>query len=77
MKLDRDSRLGARFFLFLATTLRMRTIREELIEVRNKLDELIKQLETETEVTTHVEEPLGNIIFNAKLFNTPDKLTRL
>ena len=77
MKLDRDSRLGARFFLFLATTLRMRTIREELIEVRNKLDELIKQLETETEVTTHVEEPLGNIIFNAKLFNTPEKLTRL
>ena len=28
----------------------MKTIREELIEVRNKIDELIKQLEPETEV---------------------------
>ena len=77
MKLDRDSRLGARFFLFLATTLRMRTIREELIEVRNKLDELIKQLGTEAEVTLPTEGSLENIIFNAKLFNTPEKLAML
>lgn len=43
----------------------------------NDLDELIKQLETETEVTTLVEEPLENIIFNPKLFNTNEKLTKL
>ena len=55
----------------------MRTIREELIEVRKKIDELIKQLETETEVISPAEESLENIIFNARLFNTPEKLAKL
>ena len=55
----------------------MKTIREELIEVRDKLDELIKQLGAETELITPVEEPLENIIFNPRLFNTNEKLTKL
>ncbi len=55
----------------------MRTIREELIEVRNKIDELIKQLGTETEATLTPEEPLENIIFNTQLFDTPEKLGQL
>ena len=38
----------------------MKTFREELIEVRDKIDELIKQLGTETEVTSIPEEPLEN-----------------
>ena len=52
-------------------------IREELIEVKNKLEELIKQLGTETEVASPAEEPLENIIFNPKLFNTSEKLAML
>ena len=55
----------------------MKTIREELIEVRDKLDELIKLLGAEKEVITSVEEPLENIIFNPRLFNTNEKLTKL
>ena len=55
----------------------MKTFREELIEVRDKIDELIKQLGTETEVTSTPEEPLENIIFNTKLFNTREKLLKL
>jgi len=55
----------------------MKTIREELIEVRDRIDELIKQLEPETEVTSTPEELLENIIFNNKLFNTPEKLLKL
>ena len=55
----------------------MKTIREELIEVRDKIDELIKQLGTETEVTSIPEEPLENIILNTKLFNTSEKLEQL
>ena len=55
----------------------MRTIREELIEVRNKIDELIKQLGTETEVISPAEESLENIIFNVRLFSTPEKLAQL
>ncbi|MBQ8887901.1 MAG: hypothetical protein IJY59_00215 [Bacteroidaceae bacterium] len=55
----------------------MKTFREELIEVRNKIDELIMQLGTETEVTSTPEEPLENIIFNTRLFNTPEKLLML
>ena len=43
----------------------------------NDLDELIKQLGAEKEVITPVEEPLENIIFNPKLFNTAEKLARL
>ena len=39
----------------------MKTIREELIEVRDKIDELIKQLGTETEVTSIPEEPLEKL----------------
>ena len=45
--------------------------------MRDKLDVLIKMLETETEVSMPVEEPMENIIFNAKLFNTPEKLAML
>lgn len=65
--------------LFLAITRNMeRTrIREELIEVKNKLEELIKQLGTETEVVSPAEVTLENIIFNPKLFNTPEKLAKL
>ena len=55
----------------------MKTFREELIEVRNRIDELINLLGTETEVTATLEEPLENIIFNTKLFNTPEKLEQL
>ena len=55
----------------------MRTIREELIEVRNKLDELIKQLSTETELALPTEEPLENIIFNPKFFDDVEKLYAL
>ena len=55
----------------------MKTFREELIEVRNKIDELIMQLGTETEVTSTPEEPLENFIFNTRLFNTPEKLLKL
>ena len=55
----------------------MKTFREELIEVRDKIDELIKQLEPGTEVVTDFEEPLENIIFNTKLFNTSEKLEQL
>ena len=55
----------------------MKTFREELIEVRNKIDELIMQLGTETEVTSIPEEPLENFIFNTRLFNTPEKLFML
>ena len=43
----------------------------------NDLDELIKQLGAEKEVITPVEEPLENIIFNPRLFNTNEKLTKL
>ena len=45
--------------------------------MRDKLDVLIKMLETETEVSMPVEEPMENIIFNAKLFNTPEKVAML
>ena len=64
-------------FLFLAITLEMKTFREELIEVRNRIDELIKQLGTEREATPTPEEPLENVIFNTRLFNTPEKLRQL
>ena len=43
----------------------------------NNLDELIGLLRTEAEVTLPTEGPLENIIFNAKLFNTNEKLTKL
>ena len=43
----------------------------------NDLDELIKQLEVETEVTTLVEESLENIIFNPSFFDTGKKLYAL
>lgn len=55
----------------------MKTIREELIEVRNKIDDLINQLGTGTEVTPTPEESLENIIFNTQIFNTPEKLEQL
>ena len=55
----------------------MKTIREELIEVKNKIDELIKRLEPETEVVSISEEYLENIIFNPKLFNTSGKVAKL
>jgi len=55
----------------------MKDVREKLIEMRNTLDELIKQLEPGTEVTSIPEEPLENIIFNTKLFNTSEKLEQL
>ena len=45
--------------------------------MRNKLDELIKQLEPGKEATLTPEEPLENIIFNTRLFNTPEKLGQL
>lgn len=45
--------------------------------MRNTLDGLIKQLGTETELIPATEEPLENIIFNPKIFNTPEKLIKL
>lgn len=55
----------------------MKTIIEELIAVRNKVDNLIKRLDSETEVMSISEECLENIIFNPKLFNTSEKVTKL
>ena len=55
----------------------MKTVIEELIAVRNKVDELIKRLESETEIMSVSEECLENIIFNPKLFNTSEKVTKL
>ena len=55
----------------------METIREELIKMRDKLDVLIERLETETKVMSISEEPLENVIFNPKLFDTPEKLLML
>lgn len=55
----------------------MEDFKKELIEVRNRIDELIKQLGTETDVALSTEEPLENIIFNPKLFNTQEKLAKL
>ncbi len=43
----------------------------------NNLDDLIKQLGAETEIIIPVEESIENIIFNPKVFNTPEKLVRL
>ena len=43
----------------------------------NNLDDLIKLLGTETEIIIPVEESMENIIFNPKVFNTPEKLARL
>ena len=43
----------------------------------NNLDDLIKLLGTETEIIIPVEESMENIIFNPKIFNTPEKLARL
>ena len=57
--------------------MKIKEFSEELIKMRDKLDELIKQLETETEVTTPVEEPLENIIFNPIFFDTGKKLYAL
>lgn len=55
----------------------MKTVIERLIAMRDELDDLINLLGTETEVTSTPEEPLENIIFNPKLFNTPEKLEQL
>ena len=55
----------------------MKRIREELIEVRNKLDELIKWLGIETEVASQTELTLENIIFNPKVFDSEKKLYAL
>ena len=54
----------------------MKDIKKELIEVRNRIDAIIKQLGTEENISI-CEPPLENIIFNAKLFNTVEKLTKL
>ena len=43
----------------------------------NDLDELIKQLEAETECCPTTNEILENVIFNPILFNTHEKLTKL
>ena len=43
----------------------------------NNLDDLIKLLGAETEIIIPVEESTENIIFNPKVFNTPEKLARL
>ena len=45
--------------------------------MRDKLDVLIERLETETKVMSISEEPLENVIFNPKLFDTPEKLLML
>ena len=53
----------------------MEDIKNELIEVRNRIDAIIKQLGTEENFIS--EAPLENIIFSPKLFNTPEKLAKL
>ena len=53
----------------------MKDIKKELIEVRNRIDDIIKQLGTEETFIPEV--PLENIIFNPKLFNTQEKLAKL
>ena len=55
----------------------MKTVIERLVAMRDELDDLITLLGTGTEVTPTSEEPLENIIFNTKLFNTPEKLEQL
>jgi hypothetical protein len=47
----------------------MKTIRKELIEVRNKLDKLIKQLGTEIVLLT-TEKSLENTIFTPRVLKT-------
>ena len=53
----------------------MEDIKNELIEVRNRIDAIIKQLGTE-EISIS-DESLESIIFNPKLFNTPEKVSKL
>lgn len=62
--------------LFPRNTIKMRDIKKELIEVRNRIDAIIKQLGIEENISI-CEAPLENIIFNPKLFNTPEKLAKL
>lgn len=52
-------------------------VKEELIEVRNRIDELINQLVAEVDNTFMCEESLENIIFHPKLFNRPANLTAI
>jgi hypothetical protein len=54
----------------------MKTIRKELIEVRNKLDKLIKQLGTEIVLLT-TEKSLENTIFNPRVLKTEKDLYEL
>ena len=54
----------------------MKTIREELIDVRNKLDKLIKQLGTEIVLPT-TEKSLENTIFNPRVLKTEKDLYEL
>ena len=62
--------------LFPRNTIKMKDIKKELIEVRNRIDAIIKQLGTEENISIY-EAPLENIIFNPKLFNTAEKLAKL
>ena len=55
----------------------MKKIVERLLVMRNTIDDIISLLEDEFEPTPSKPEPLENIIFNAKLFNTPEKLEQL
>ena len=55
----------------------MKKIVERLLVMRNTIDDIISQLENEFELTPRTQEQLENIIFNAKLFNTPEKLAML
>lgn len=62
--------------LFPRNTIKMKDIKKELIEVRNRIDDIIKQLGIEENISIS-EVPLENIIFNPKLFNTVEKLAKL
>ena len=55
----------------------MKKVIERLVAMRDELNDLINQLETEREATPTPEEPLENVIFNTRLFNTPEKLEQL
>ena len=62
--------------LFPRNTIKMKDIKKELIEVRNRIDDIIKQLGIEENISIS-EVPLENIIFCPRLFNTSEKVTKL
>lgn len=55
----------------------MKEIIERLLVMRDTIDDIISLLEDEIKVVPSPQEQLENIIFNPRLFNTNEKLTKL